>query len=45
MSRSTVGTRHEARLDTRIETLDGDERRAELERMLGGADFLATLRE
>jgi DNA repair protein RecN (Recombination protein N) len=30
---------------TRIEPLDGDERRAELERMLGGADFLATLRE
>jgi DNA repair protein RecN (Recombination protein N) len=30
---------------TRIETLDADERREELERMLGGADFLATLRE
>lgn len=30
---------------TRIELLEGDERRAELERMLGGADFLATLRE
>ena len=29
---------------TRIEPLDGDERREELERMLGGADFLATLR-
>jgi DNA repair protein RecN (Recombination protein N) len=29
---------------TRIELLDGDERRDELERMLGGADFLATLR-
>ena len=30
---------------TRIQALDGDDRRAELERMLGGADFLATLRE
>ncbi|HEX4519942.1 MAG TPA: DNA repair protein RecN [Gaiellaceae bacterium] len=30
---------------TRIEPLAGDERRDELERMLGGADFLATLRE
>jgi DNA repair protein RecN (Recombination protein N) len=30
---------------TRIEPLDADERRDELERMLGGADFLATLRE
>ncbi len=30
---------------TRIEPLEGDQRRAELERMLGGADFLATLRE
>ncbi len=30
---------------TRIEQLAGDERREELERMLGGADFLATLRE
>ena len=30
---------------TRIEPLDADERREELERMLGGADFLATLRE
>ena len=30
---------------TQIEALTGDERRAELERMLGGADFLATLRE
>jgi DNA repair protein RecN (Recombination protein N) len=30
---------------TRIEVLDADERRAELERMLGGADFLAALRE
>jgi DNA repair protein RecN (Recombination protein N) len=30
---------------TRIAELDGDERREELERMLGGADFLATLRE
>jgi DNA repair protein RecN (Recombination protein N) len=30
---------------TRIEPLDGDERRDELERMLGGAEFLATLRE
>ena len=30
---------------TRIERLDADERREELERMLGGADFLATLRE
>jgi DNA repair protein RecN (Recombination protein N) len=30
---------------TRIEPLDGDERRGELERMLGGADFLATIRE
>ena len=30
---------------TRIEPLEGDERRAELERMLGGADFLATLRD
>jgi DNA repair protein RecN (Recombination protein N) len=29
---------------TRIEQLDGDERRDELERMLGGAEFLATLR-
>ena len=29
---------------TRIELLDGDERREELERMFGGADFLATLR-
>ena len=29
---------------TRIELLDGPERRDELERMLGGADFLATLR-
>ena len=28
---------------TRIEPLDGDERRDELERMLGGADFLAML--
>jgi DNA repair protein RecN (Recombination protein N) len=28
---------------TRIEALDADERRAELERMLGGADFLAVL--
>ena len=28
---------------TRIEPLDADERREELERMLGGADFLATL--
>jgi DNA repair protein RecN (Recombination protein N) len=30
---------------TRIEALAADERREELERMLGGADFLATLRE
>ena len=30
---------------TRIGLLEGDDRRAELERMLGGADFLATLRE
>ncbi len=30
---------------TRIEELGADERREELERMLGGADFLATLRE
>jgi DNA repair protein RecN (Recombination protein N) len=30
---------------TRIEALDGDDRRDELERMLGGADFLAALRE
>jgi DNA repair protein RecN (Recombination protein N) len=30
---------------TRIEPLAADERREELERMLGGADFLATLRE
>jgi DNA repair protein RecN (Recombination protein N) len=30
---------------TRIEPLGDDERRAELERMLGGAEFLATLRE
>jgi DNA repair protein RecN (Recombination protein N) len=30
---------------TRIELLDADERRDELERMLGGAEFLATLRE
>ena len=30
---------------TRIELLAPDERRDELERMLGGADFLATLRE
>jgi len=30
---------------TRIEQLDGEERRDELERMLGGADFLAALRE
>jgi DNA repair protein RecN (Recombination protein N) len=30
---------------TRIEPLDGDERRDELERMLGGAEFLAALRE
>jgi DNA repair protein RecN (Recombination protein N) len=30
---------------TRIEPLDADERRVELERMLGGADFLATIRE
>jgi len=30
---------------TRIELLDGDERKQELERMLGGADFLAALRE
>ncbi len=30
---------------TRIERLDGDDRRIELERMLGGADFLATLRD
>jgi DNA repair protein RecN (Recombination protein N) len=30
---------------TTIERLDGDERRDELERMLGGAEFLATLRE
>jgi DNA repair protein RecN (Recombination protein N) len=30
---------------TRIEPLDADERRIELERMLGGAEFLATIRE
>ena len=30
---------------TRIEPLDSDERRIELERMLGGAEFLATIRE
>src|SRR5205814_2339490 len=30
---------------TRIEPLNPDDRRAELERMLGGADFLATLRD
>jgi DNA repair protein RecN (Recombination protein N) len=30
---------------TRIEALDGDDRRDELERMLGGAEFLAALRE
>ncbi len=30
---------------TRIEPLSGDDRRDELERMLGGADFLSTLRE
>jgi len=30
---------------TRIEPLDADERRVELERMLGGAEFLATIRE
>ncbi|MEI8104866.1 MAG: AAA family ATPase [Actinomycetes bacterium] len=30
---------------TRIDPLDADERREELERMLGGADFLAALRE
>ncbi len=30
---------------TRIELLEGDDRRAELERMLGGAEFLATLRD
>ena len=30
---------------TRIEPLTADDRRDELERMLGGADFLATLRE
>ena len=30
---------------TRIEPLEGDDRRDELERMLGGADFLAALRE
>jgi DNA repair protein RecN (Recombination protein N) len=30
---------------TRIEVLDAEERRDELERMLGGAEFLATLRE
>jgi len=30
---------------TRIEALDADERRDELERMLGGAEFLAALRE
>jgi DNA repair protein RecN (Recombination protein N) len=30
---------------TRIEPLDGDERKQELERMLGGADFLAALRK
>jgi DNA repair protein RecN (Recombination protein N) len=30
---------------TRIEPLDADERRGELERMLGGADFLAAIRE
>jgi len=30
---------------TRIEPLDADDRREELERMLGGADFLATLRD
>jgi DNA repair protein RecN (Recombination protein N) len=29
---------------TRIEPLSGDERREELERMLGGAEFIATLR-
>ena len=28
---------------TRIELLEGDDRREELERMLGGADFLAIL--
>ncbi|HWB22393.1 MAG TPA: AAA family ATPase [Gaiellaceae bacterium] len=30
---------------TRIEPLDAEARRVELERMLGGADFLATIRE
>jgi len=30
---------------TRIEALESDKRKQELERMLGGADFLATLRE
>src|SRR5438067_1989403 len=30
---------------TRIEALEGDERRDELERMLGGSEFLAALRE
>jgi DNA repair protein RecN (Recombination protein N) len=30
---------------TRIEPLEGDDRREELERMLGGAEFLAALRE
>ena len=30
---------------TRIEALVADERREELERMLGGAEFLAALRE
>jgi DNA repair protein RecN (Recombination protein N) len=30
---------------TRIERLDGDARREELERMLGGAEFLAALRD
>jgi DNA repair protein RecN (Recombination protein N) len=30
---------------TRIEPLEGDDRRDELERMLGGAEFLAALRE
>jgi DNA repair protein RecN (Recombination protein N) len=30
---------------TRIEPLSTEERREELERMLGGAEFLATLRE
>jgi DNA repair protein RecN (Recombination protein N) len=32
-------------MHTRIEALDADDRRDELERMLGGADFLAALRE